>query len=93
MSDDLFIEPTDDNTNINYEKSTLLLFKIQNKFNSEIKTKIQKITDMNDTNLLLNINNRLLTEINSKIDYAILFISVSIISIGLLTVINKNLKN
>jgi hypothetical protein len=89
MSDDLFIEPTDDNTNINYEKSTLLLFKIQNKFNSEIKTKIQKITDMNDTNLLLNINNRLLTEINSKIDYSILFIGVSIISIGLLTVIKN----
>jgi len=89
MSDDLFIEPTDDNTNVDYEKSTLLLFKIQNKFNSEIKTKIQKITDMNDTNLLLNINNRLLTEINSKIDYTILFIGASIISIGLFTIIKN----
>jgi len=89
MTDDLFIEPTDDNTNVDYEKSTLLLFKIQNKFNSEIKTKIQKITDMNDTNLLLNINNRLLTEINSKIDYTILFIGASIISIGLFTIIKN----
>jgi len=89
MTDDLFIEPPDDNTNVDYKKNTLLLFKIQNKFNSEIKTKIQKITDMNDTNLLLNINNRLLTEINSKIDYTILFIGASIISIGLFTIIKN----
>lgn len=89
MTDDLFIEPPDDNTNVDYKKNTLLLFKIQDKFNNEIKTKIQKITDMNDTNLLLNINNRLLIEINSKIDYTILFIGASIISIGLFTIIKK----
>ena len=90
MSDDLFIEPTDDNIKVNYEKNTLLLFEIQNKFNSDIKTKIQKITDMNDTNLLLNINNRLLLEINSKIDYTILLLGTSIISIVLLSILKKN---
>jgi hypothetical protein len=90
MTDDLFIEPTDDDTRVNYERNTFLLFEIQNKFNNEIKTKIQKITDMNDTNLLLNINNRLLIDINSKIDYTILFLGVSIMSLALLTVIKKN---
>jgi hypothetical protein len=90
MSDDLFIEPTDDNIKVNYEKNTLLLFEIQNKFNSDIKTKIQKITDMNDTNLLLNINNRLLLEINSKIDYTILLLGTGIISIVLLSILKKN---
>jgi hypothetical protein len=89
MSDDLFIEPTDDNTRVNYEKNTLLLFEIQNKFNNEIKTKIQKITDMNDTNLLLNINNRLLIEINSKIDFGFLFFGASILSVGLLIICKK----
>jgi len=91
MSNDSFIEPNDtnyDNKN-NYEKNTLLLFNIQNKFNSEIKSKIQKITDMNDINLLLNINNYLLTDINTKLDNAIIFLSVGIISIGLLIVYKK----
>jgi hypothetical protein len=90
MKDDLFIEPTDENIKVNYQKNTLLLFEIQNKFNNEIKTKIQKITDMNDTNLLLNLNNRLLIDINNKIDYSILFFSVSVISLGLLMLIKKN---
>jgi hypothetical protein len=90
MSDDLFIEPTDDNIKVNYEKNTLLLFEIQNKFNNEIKSKLQKITDMNDTNLLLNINNYLLSDINSKLDNAILFFGVGIISIGMLIILKKN---
>jgi hypothetical protein len=89
MSEDLFIEPIDDNTRINYEKNTLLLFEIQNKFNAEINAKIQKITDMNDTNLLLNINNHLLNDINSKIDFGFLFFGASIISIGLLIICKK----
>jgi hypothetical protein len=90
MKDDLFIEPTDDNIKINYEKNTLLLFEIQNKFNSEIKSKIQKITDMNNTNLLLNINNHLLNDINSKIDFGFLFFGASILSLGLLIILKKN---
>lgn len=90
MEDDLLIEPTDDNTKINYERNTILLFEIQNKFNSEIKSKIQKITDMNDTNLLLNINNRLLIDINSKIDFGFFFFGASVLSIALLTILKKN---
>jgi len=83
------IEDENDNKNINNNK-ILLLFETQNKFNNEINKKIKKITDTNDTNLLININNNLLSEINKKIDNAILFFGISIISFGILIVLKKN---
>jgi hypothetical protein len=107
MSDNKLLEP--DDTNMNKTKdlteiinNSILLFKLQTKFNDDISKKIDSKLEINsnlEDNILLKIIDKLLDkhvilpEINNKIDdyflYNSIFSGISIILIGVICIYKK----